>query len=98
MYRAIGYRPLWVGRLTIEDGACGGTCAFYTPACDLQVEFGYFPFPGHEGRGPATRMAASLILMAGSRTRASPSPLRPSQRRTPATASWESWVRPRGRD
>lgn len=60
-----GTAPLpWVGYLAEERGVPVGTCAFKTPPVAGEVEIAYFTFPGHEGRGVATRMAQRLIQVA----------------------------------
>lgn len=64
MYLAGGYEPPWIGYLALEAGRCVGTCAFKTPPSDQSVEIAYFTFPGHEGRGVASRMASALIEVA----------------------------------
>jgi RimJ/RimL family protein N-acetyltransferase len=61
-----GPAPLpWVGYLAEEQGVLVGTCAFKAPPAAGTVEIAYFTFPAHEGRGVATRMAASLVEIAG---------------------------------
>jgi RimJ/RimL family protein N-acetyltransferase len=47
-----------------EDGSCVGTCGFKSVPRDGRVEIAYFSFPGNEGRGVATRMAAALVEIA----------------------------------
>jgi RimJ/RimL family protein N-acetyltransferase len=64
MYRVSGCQPPWIGYLAVEDGLCVGTCAFKSPPWKNRVEIAYFTFPGYEGRGVATRMAAQLVAMA----------------------------------
>ena len=54
----------WAGYLAGESGAFVGTCAFKTPPGEEGVEIAYFTFPGHEGRGVATRMAKRLVEIA----------------------------------
>jgi ribosomal-protein-alanine N-acetyltransferase len=67
MYASAGSTPPWVGYLAGESGAFVGACAFKTPP-DTNgaegVEIAYFTFPGHEGRGVATRMAKRLVEIA----------------------------------
>lgn len=61
-----GSPPLpWVGYLAEEQGVLVGTCAFKSPPEAGTVEIAYFTFPTHEGRGVATRMATSLVEIAG---------------------------------
>jgi ribosomal-protein-alanine N-acetyltransferase len=57
----------WVGYLAEEEGVWVGTCAFKAPPREDGVEIAYFTFPGHEGRGVATRMASRLIEIAQSK-------------------------------
>jgi ribosomal-protein-alanine N-acetyltransferase len=57
----------WIGYLAEEEDVLVGTCAFKTPPNTEGVEIAYFTFPGHEGRGVATRMTAHLIEIAASR-------------------------------
>jgi RimJ/RimL family protein N-acetyltransferase len=64
MYPAEGPVLPWVGYLAEESGALVGTCAFKTPPNAEGVEIAYFAFPGHEGRGVATRMAKRLVEIA----------------------------------
>lgn len=54
----------WIGYLATEAGVRVGACAFKTPPQSGAVEIAYFTFPGHEGRGVATRMASELIALA----------------------------------
>ncbi|HEY5078225.1 MAG TPA: GNAT family N-acetyltransferase, partial [Opitutaceae bacterium] len=54
----------WVAYLGMERDACVGTCAFTGPPREGRVEIAYFTFPGHEGRGVATRMAGELVAIA----------------------------------
>ena len=65
MYAAAGSTPPWVGYLAGESGVFVGACAFKTPPQGAEgVEIAYFTFPGHEGRGVATRMAKRLMEIA----------------------------------
>ncbi len=64
LYSRVGWTRPWIGYLAFEGGACVGTCAFTGPPRDGVVEIAYFTFPGHEGRGVATRMAGSLVSIA----------------------------------
>jgi len=60
-----GPLPLpWVGYLAEEKGIVVGTCAYKSPPVSGEVEIAFFTFPGHEGRGVATRMAQHLIALA----------------------------------
>lgn len=64
LYREVGFVLPWVGYLVLENGVCVGTCAFKSPPRAGEVEIAYFTFPGHEGLGIATRMAARLVQVA----------------------------------
>lgn len=64
LYETAGFIPPWVGYLALAEDECVGTCAFKSPPVDGRVEIAYFTFPGHEGRGYATCMAAALIRLA----------------------------------
>jgi [ribosomal protein S5]-alanine N-acetyltransferase len=61
LYARAGWNPPWIGYLAFEGSACVGTCAFTSPPVKGTVEIAYFTFPGHEGRGVATRMAERLV-------------------------------------
>jgi [ribosomal protein S5]-alanine N-acetyltransferase len=64
LYSRVGWILPWIGYLAIEQGVCVGTCAFTSAPKNNVVEIAYFTFPGNEGRGIATRMAALLISLA----------------------------------
>lgn len=64
LYRRNGFAPPWIGYLAFEGNTCVGTCAFTGAPRDGEVEIAYFTFPGNEGRGVATRMAAELLRIA----------------------------------
>ncbi len=64
LYRESGFEPPWIGYLAVADGTCVGTCAFKCAPRDGRVELAYFAFPGHEGRGLATRMCGELVALA----------------------------------
>lgn len=64
MYRMMGFEEPWIGYLALLDGRAVGTCGFKGPPADGRVEIAYFTFPGFEGRGIATRMAARLVELA----------------------------------
>jgi RimJ/RimL family protein N-acetyltransferase len=66
LYSRSGWIPPWIGYLGFEGLDCVGTCAFTGPPREGVVEIAYFTFPGHEGRGVATRMAKGLLSIAGS--------------------------------
>jgi len=61
MYETTPYLPPWIGYVASEGDVLLGTCAFKTAPKNGVVEIAYFTFPGHEGRGVATRMAQRLI-------------------------------------
>ena len=61
LYQRRGYEPPWIGYLAVEQGIWLGTCGFAGPVSDGEVEIAYFTFPGQEGRGVATQMAAELL-------------------------------------
>jgi ribosomal-protein-alanine N-acetyltransferase len=64
MLRKSGVAQPWIGYVAVTDAACVGTCAFKSAPRDGRVEIAYFTFPGHEGRGVATAMAAKLVAVA----------------------------------
>jgi ribosomal-protein-alanine N-acetyltransferase len=64
LYSRAGWIQPWIGYLALEDGVCVGTCAFTSAPKNNVAEIAYFTFPGNEGRGVATRMAALLISLA----------------------------------
>jgi [ribosomal protein S5]-alanine N-acetyltransferase len=64
LYSRAGWIQPWIGYLALEDGMCVGTCAFTSAPKNNVAEIAYFTFPGNEGRGVATRMAALLISLA----------------------------------
>jgi RimJ/RimL family protein N-acetyltransferase len=53
----------WFGYLVVEGGSnqMVGTCSFKGPPVDHALEIAYFTFPGFEGRGIGTAMAAFLL-------------------------------------
>ena len=63
-YERVGFEEPWVGYLALADSTPVGTCAFKSPPRDGRVEIAYATFPGHEGSGLATAMAAELVVMA----------------------------------
>ena len=64
LYRETGFDPPWIGYLAVDEGVCIGTCAFKCAPSAGSVELAYFTFPGHEGRGLATRMCRALVALA----------------------------------
>lgn len=65
LYRAVGFSPPWICYLAVADGVAVGSCGFKSPPAHGRVEIAYFTFPGFEGRGVATAMAAELVALAG---------------------------------
>ena len=63
-YRNTGFVRPWIGYFGYLDGQVVGTCAFKTTPQAGRVEIAYFTFPGHEGKGIATRMARQLVQLA----------------------------------
>ena len=61
MYGRRGFEDPWVGYLAIEDDTWVGACSFTSPPTQGEVEIAYFTFPGLEGHGVASRMAARLL-------------------------------------
>ncbi len=64
LYETVGFEEPWVGYLALVGSTPVGTCAFKTPPRDGRVEIAYATFPGHEGGGLATAMAAELVALA----------------------------------
>jgi len=64
LYRKTGFVEPWISYLALLDARPVGICAFTGPPSDNRVELAYFTFPGFEGRGFATEMAAFLIARA----------------------------------
>jgi len=64
LYRDVGFVPPWIGYLARERGQFVGVSGFKAPAKNGSVEIAYFTFPGHEGRGVASKMARHLIALA----------------------------------
>jgi RimJ/RimL family protein N-acetyltransferase len=62
-----GATPPWTGYLAVDRGkdVIIGTCSFTAPPdAEGLIEIAYFTFPGFEGRGYATAMAAGLVILA----------------------------------
>ena len=55
--------PEWFGYFAVESETqrMAGGCSFKGPAVEGAVEIAYYTFPGFEGQGIATAMAAFLI-------------------------------------
>ncbi len=58
--------PWWAGYLAVEQetSLVVGTAAFKAPPHDGSVEIAYYTFPGFEGRGIGSAMAALLVSTA----------------------------------
>jgi len=63
-YANVGFELPWVCYLALTSASVVGTCGFKGPPRDGRVEIAYFTFPGFEGQGIATAMAAELIAVA----------------------------------
>lgn len=63
LYESVGFREPWIGYLALAGSTPVGTCSFKSPPVDGRVEIAYYTFPGLEGRGLATAMAAELIVI-----------------------------------
>lgn len=63
LYLRRGFVAPWIGYVAVEDGVIVGSCGFAAPASDGEAEIAYFAFPGHEGKGVATRMATALMAL-----------------------------------
>jgi RimJ/RimL family protein N-acetyltransferase len=64
LYRRVGYQPPWIGYVAVVDGCGVGGGAFVGPPQDGLVEIAYYTLKDHEGRGHASRTAASLVAIA----------------------------------
>ncbi len=64
LYGRSGYNPPWVGYLSLIRENVLGACCFKSAPINGRVEIAYFTFPGNEGRGIATSMAAGLVKIA----------------------------------
>lgn len=62
LYGRRGFERPWIGYVAIDVGRVVGSCGFAAPPRTAEAEIAYFTFPGHEGRGVATRMATALLL------------------------------------
>ncbi len=63
-YSSGGWDFPWIGYLALEAEGWVGACGFKGRPSNATVELAYFTFPGHEGRGVATRMTEQLISIA----------------------------------
>ncbi len=64
LYDTVGFQEPWIGYLAVESSVVVGACGFKAPPRSGRVEIAYFTFPGCEGRGVATAMAAKLLKIA----------------------------------
>jgi RimJ/RimL family protein N-acetyltransferase len=64
LYRTVGFEEPWIGYLALVDNVPVGTCGFKGRPHNKRVEIAYFTFPGFEGRGLASAMAAELVAIA----------------------------------
>jgi [ribosomal protein S5]-alanine N-acetyltransferase len=63
LYLRRGFVAPWICYVAIEGDAVVGSCGFAAPASAGEAEIAYFSFPGHEGKGVATRMATTLMAL-----------------------------------
>lgn len=70
LYRRQGTVDPWIGYVAVENGEWVGGCGFDGPPQHGEAEIAYTSFPGHEGRGVATRMAQALLGLARPAARA----------------------------
>ncbi|MBL8523355.1 MAG: GNAT family N-acetyltransferase [Betaproteobacteria bacterium] len=61
LYTRKNFEPPWIGYLAEVDGVCVGSCGFAGPPVNGEAEIAYYTFPGNEGKGIASAMAAELI-------------------------------------
>lgn len=61
LYDRRGHVPPWICYLALCDDTVVGSCGFAGPPAAGEVEIAYYTFPGYEGHGLATRMAATLL-------------------------------------
>lgn len=61
LYDRKGFVLPWVGYLAEKDARIVGSCGFAGPPMNGEAEIAYFTFPGNEGKGIATEMAALLM-------------------------------------
>jgi len=64
LYERSGFEEPWVSYVALVGQAAVGICGFTAPPRDGRVEIAYYTFPGGEGRGYATAMAAELLAIA----------------------------------
>ncbi len=63
-YKVIGFRPPWIGYISVADGTPVGGGAFKGPPFENRVEIAYYTVPEFEGQGCATATARELIRIA----------------------------------
>jgi len=66
LYGRRGFEPPWICYLAEEEGTWVGSCGFAGPPADGEAEIAYYTFPGREGQGIGTRIAAALIALSAS--------------------------------
>lgn len=66
LYRRAGFFPPWIGYVAVADGRAVGGGAFVGPPKEGFVEIAYFTLGNEQGRGFASRTAASLVDIARS--------------------------------
>lgn len=64
LYRFVGFFPPWIGYLAMADDRAVGGGAFVGPPAAGFVEIAYFTLANEQGRGFASRTAATLVDMA----------------------------------
>jgi RimJ/RimL family protein N-acetyltransferase len=64
LYQQVGFALPWICYIAFLDDVAVGTCGFKSAPSQGRVELAYYTFPGNEGRGVATAMAAELVAMA----------------------------------
>lgn len=64
LYDSVGFEEPWIGYVAFVGATAVGACSFKSPPRDGNVEIAYFTFPGFEGLGCATSMAAELLDVA----------------------------------
>jgi [ribosomal protein S5]-alanine N-acetyltransferase len=64
LYRRVGFMPPWIGYVAVVDGRGVGGGAFVGPPKEGCVEIAYFTLEHEQGRGYASRTAASLVALA----------------------------------
>lgn len=62
-YRVIGFKPPWIGYVSMAGGEPVGGGAFKGAPRDNRVEIAYYTLPDREGRGWATATARKLLAI-----------------------------------